>query len=462
MAYRRKRGLPPFAHGSFGTDHDSSEMPRPQSGSTSDPEPTSLSPRDTHAHAVQRWTPEDDERQVVDHVRLLWGRRRLVLACTLVGAVAGLAAGLFSPRAYEAQTILGVSQSKLDESQRGQPADAVLGTFRSILTSQAIARQMVRDFRLDQPPHRMTVAQFLVRAVRLEAIPSTTLLDLRVTLADPQVAAQVANAMAKRSAAIGEALTREEAVHARDAIAAQLEDSRANLDKISQQLENAKKVAQVELREKDIEAILDQRTELRELIVEAAGERAALERAEEELATRERIQTLNRSIDADPALAEAARSAGGQNILGLTLKDQEVNPAYDNLDEEVALARARVADLERRLAQLTKQHKLEESSLPLLSKLYESQRRIARLETDLEIARAVYVDVATRHEQARVQVASRSARLLVIDAAVPPTLPVSRHLLRNLVLGAVAGLLLAVVYVLSSRTLAVLRQASPG
>ncbi|MGH9161292.1 MAG: GNVR domain-containing protein, partial [Vicinamibacteraceae bacterium] len=119
---------------------------------------------------------------------------------------------------------------------------------------------------------------------------------------------------------------------------------------------------------------------------------------------------------------------------------------------------ARVADLERRLAQLTKQHDLENSSLPLLSKLYESQRRIARLETDLEIARAVYVDVATRHERARVQVASRSARLLVIDPAVAPTVPVSRHVLRNLALGAVAGLLLAMAYALLSPTITALRQ----
>jgi uncharacterized protein involved in exopolysaccharide biosynthesis len=435
-------------------------MLRPQSGSNPGPAPASLSSHDIHRPQGQRWAPDDDEHQLFDYARQLWDRRRLLVVLTLVGGLGGLATGLLAPRAYEAQTILGVSQSKLDENAGGQPADALLGTFRSILTSQAIARQMVSDFRLNQPPHNMTAAQFLIRAVTVEAIPSTTLLSLRVTLADPALTAKVANEMAERSAEVGRALTLEEAVQARDGIAAQVKESRQNLDQIAQQLEDAKKEAQVELREKDIEAILEQRTELRELMVEAAGERAGLERAEAELATRERIQTLNRSIDADPALAEAARSAGAQNILGLTLKDQEVNPAYDNLDEEVALARARVADLEQRLARLTKQHNLEDANLPLLSQLYESQRRIARLETDLEIARDVYVDVATRYEQARVQVASRSARLLVIDPAVPPTMPISRHLLRNLVLGAVAGLLLAILYVLSSRTITALRQAS--
>ncbi|MPZ17080.1 MAG: hypothetical protein GEV06_04070 [Luteitalea sp.] len=434
-------------------------MLTPPSGSNPGPDPTSLAGHDTHRPPVQRWTPEDDEHQILDHVRLLWGRRRLVIVLTLVGGLGGLAAGLLATRAYEAQTILGVSQTQLDASQREQPADALLGTFRSILTSQAIARGIVRDFRLNQPPHEMTAAQFLIRAVTVEAIPSTTLLNLRVTLADAALAANVANAMANRSADIGKALTLEEAVQARDGIAAQVKESRENLDKIAQQLEETKKEAQVELQEKDIDAILEQRGELRELIVEAAGERAALERAEEELAKRERIQTLSRSIDADPALAEAARSSGTQSILGLTLKDEAVNPTYDKLDEEVALARARVTDLERRRTQLTTQHNLKGVSIPLLNRLYESQRRISRLETDLEIARVVYVDVATRYEQARVQVASRSARLLVIDPAVPPTVPVSRHLLRNLVLGAVAGLLLAIVYVLSSRTIAALRQA---
>lgn len=433
-------------------------MLRPQPGVGSDSESPSHPPDDARTQATHRPASAEDEHQLFEYMRLLWGRRLLLALLTLVGGAAGLAVGLLATRTYEAQLILGVIQSKLDQEGQDQPAEVLLGNFRSILTSQAIARSIVTDFRLDQPPYGLTAAQFLLRAVTVENIPTTTLLDLRVHLADPDLAAKVANGMAARSVELSKGLTVEEAVQVRDGIAAQVDESRQNLDEIAQQLEEAKKKAQVELLEKDIETMLDQRSDLRDIIVEIAGERAGLGRAEEELTKRDRVQTLNRSIDADPTLAEASRSAGVANILGLTLKDEEVNPTYEILDEEVALSRARLTGLEQQQAQLAKSQNLDESSLPLLSRLYESQRRIARLETDLEIARQVYVDVATRYEQARVQVASRSAQLLVVDEATPPSIPVSRHLLRNLVLGAVAGLLLAMVYVLMSQAITALRQ----
>jgi uncharacterized protein involved in exopolysaccharide biosynthesis len=433
----------------------SSKMLRSQPEFDSTPDPRTS--HEIRGESVTRGPAlAEDELQLLAHVRSLWNRRLLLLVFALIGGGIGLTASVLATPMYEGHLILGVIQSKLYQEGDQQPASVLLGNFRSILTSQAIARTVVRDFNLQAPPHELTAAQFLVRAVTVETIPGTTLLDLRVRLADPELAANAANSMAERSVELSKGLTVEEAVQVRDSIAAQVQESRQNLDKIAQQLEEAKKEGQVELQESDIDTLLDQRADLRELAVEIAGERARLKKAEEELGKRERIQTLNRSIDADPALAEMSRNAGVKSVLGLTLQDQQANPTYAILDEEVALARARLTELEQRRAQLSKTQNLDESTLPLLSRLYESQNRISRFETDLEIARQVYVDVATRYEQARVQVASRSAQLLVVDEATPASRPVSRHLVRNLVLGAVAGLLVAILYVLISRAVAAL------
>ncbi|HYU02640.1 MAG TPA: hypothetical protein VEL02_02245, partial [Jatrophihabitantaceae bacterium] len=62
--------------------------------------------------------------------------------------------------------------------------------------------------------------------------------------------------------------------------------------------------------------------------------------------------------------------------------------------------------------------------------------------------------VATAYETARVQVASRSAQLEILDAAVVPDRPASRHVARSAVIGLFAGFVLALIVaaILSTRT----------
>jgi hypothetical protein len=53
--------------------------------------------------------------------------------------------------------------------------------------------------------------------------------------------------------------------------------------------------------------------------------------------------------------------------------------------------------------------------LAKLSLLYQKEMMLSRLQTEYDIAKAVYIDVSTRYEQARLQVAGRSAQLQLID-----------------------------------------------
>jgi uncharacterized protein involved in exopolysaccharide biosynthesis len=55
------------------------------------------------------------------------------------------------------------------------------------------------------------------------------------------------------------------------------------------------------------------------------------------------------------------------------------------------------------------------------------------------------VDVSKRYEQARLQVAGRSAQLQLMDAALPPDRPVSRHVVRNTAFALVVGFMLTAI-----------------
>ena len=85
--------------------------------------------------------------------------------------------------------------------------------------------------------------------------------------------------------------------------------------------------------------------------------------------------------------------------------------------------------------------------------LYTKEAETERLQTELALSKQVYLDVSNRYEQARIQVASRSAQLQMIDQAVPPEIPVSPRVIRDTVFAtaltvvAAAGLLLLVAVV---------------
>ena len=65
----------------------------------------------------------------------------------------------------------------------------------------------------------------------------------------------------------------------------------------------------------------------------------------------------------------------------------------------------------------------------------------------MELSRRVYVDAASRYEAARLQVASRSAQLQVIDKAVPSKTPISPRIVRDTA-GAIALAVIAASAVL--------------
>ena len=106
------------------------------------------------------------------------------------------------------------------------------------------------------------------------------------------------------------------------------------------------------------------------------------------------------------------------------------------------------AFLERKKAQIVDVRKLGAPELAALTRLYQVESQLSDLVMQRDLASRVYLEVATAYETARLQVAGRSAQLQIIEPAVPPDLPLSRHVARNTLLAAVVGLMLSVFGVL--------------
>ncbi len=394
----------------------------------------------------QESASDEDEFDLMQYMVVLWRYRLVIAIGTILCAVAAFVATMLTPRTYEATVKLLVSPPKTGAAGEVGPTISV-ATFRSLIENQSLCAEIVEEFGLNKPPHRITAGQFVTGMVRVEAIRDTSVILVRVALWDPDLAAKVANRMAQAAEGLAAKLSREETTSARDFIRAQLDESRKRLDLAEANLESFRKKAQLELLRKDVDAMLGQRATLLELVVGIQAERARLARAEAQLAARKRIETLTRSIDMDPAAMEAARrgGVGSGSVLPLQLRNESVDPVYEDLDKVAAESRTKLAGLEKQWAELVDVRKLDRDQQARLSLMYTEEAALSRLQTEYDISKEVYVDVSKRYEQARLQVAGRSAQLELMDAALAPDRPVSRHVIRNTGVALLAGLLLSTV-----------------
>jgi uncharacterized protein involved in exopolysaccharide biosynthesis len=150
------------------------------------------------------------------------------------------------------------------------------------------------------------------------------------------------------------------------------------------------------------------RQRLESLATERAIRQTRLEEAEKELAKEPRLITLEREITADPAVAAAIAQGGNlRDLLGLKLKNQELNPTHLKLLSTALDLRADLAALDR------EEKALKEEEAKLAPLVQDLQRRIAeeeatraRLLTELDTARDIY-NAVYRYAESLKKVASR-------------------------------------------------------
>jgi uncharacterized protein involved in exopolysaccharide biosynthesis len=386
----------------------------------------------------------ESEADLLSLAMIVWSRKWIVTGAGLVAGVIALVWGLLTPPTYEAAVRLVVTPPKTAVTGDIAPQVSV-ATYRALVENQSLAAQVLAESKLDLPPFNFSVQDFIREGLSVDTIRDTNVIVIKVRLRDAQMTARVANRLAVLSVELAQRLNQEEIVRARDAIQTQVTLSKDKLDSLQAGLEEFKKKTQIELLEKDVDAILDQREGLLRLVVDVQAEKAWLAAAEEQLAKRSRVISLTRTIDGDPALMEAAREAGGnpKSLLGLQMKDEYVSKAYEELETLVGESRTRLSRLERRKQELVDVRKLDAAALAQLSRLYEAEMELARRTLEFDLAQKVYETVATRLEESRLQVVGRTAQLQVMDQALAPTRPVAPKIARNAIIGLCAGVLLA-------------------
>jgi len=429
-----------------------------------------MAPDTDHAHARDARRGGNGslgDSPLAEYLHALWRFRWLLVGGSVVAAVvAYLIALTLTPR-FEASAVLMVTASKTGEQVATSGLD--VRNFRAFVQNQTLAAEVIKEFGLRTTPQRL-----LDNNVNVQDVRATNLLTVSVTAPDPQLAARIANAMAARAVGLSRSVEQAESVVARDVIKGQLDAARERLTQSRAALETYQREAQVELLEKRINVLTEQQAEVQTMTVDIEGQRAYLRQAEHDLSQQDRVRGVQRSVqlqepravdddarrerersatEADRQRAQQAARASDQQLeekpgatampapepppparpryqepeaepparaeLRDALVDPYINPSYEILQQQVTSVRSRVAQLERKRAEMLKARS-SNGQLPALADFYTRKARQNELEMQQKLAEKIYVDVATRFEQARLQIAARSAQLQVLDPALPP------------------------------------------
>jgi uncharacterized protein involved in exopolysaccharide biosynthesis len=420
-----------------------------------------------------RYADYDAEIDIGRYLLALWRQRLLIAGATIVCGVLAFVVSSMSKLTYEATAQLIVSRSTFGETNQPPQQAVSITSFRAMLDNQAVAAETVKEFGLDKAPFGLTVSSLLGGIVSSEVVPGTDVITVKVRLPDPALAARVANAFAERAVKLAERLSQEDVGVARSTIKSQVDEAAVRLNEARARLETFKKAAQLDLMQADVTSLLNQRSELVTLMVDIESEKARLKSAEDELAKQEPNRNARTVLDVGGALdklseQERARQKADQGPPNANARDRAkqtaedrdfgvrsdaispyVDPVYEILRQQVATSRIRLAGLERRRSEMIRSLKLDAPQLARLSEMYSRQLEMERLETDYDLARDAYMNASTRYGEARLQGVASSARLQQLDTAVPPDQPVSRHRLRNAVIGLAAGLLVSALAVIA-------------
>jgi protein tyrosine kinase modulator len=374
----------------------------------------------------------------------------LVVASLLAGA-AGFAVSRTKPVLYEGvTTVLVLPPSKLDVRT------ASTANFRALLENLTHSLQVITELGLDKPPFSLTPQRFHDEALQVEEIPGTNLVKVRVRLTDPTRAMEAARRLVQKAVSLNTEISRREGTSIRDLLKAHLDEASAQFKTAEMQLLAFQRSAQIELLQRDTDAIMYERGELLSLTIDIESERARLSTAEAEISKQQRFLSVGRSVGSEEALRRAAEG-DRNNPANSALKDAQtldltnpfINPVYQTLEFQIASSRARLAALQQQRRQLVEVKKIGGVQLKELSELYSRQIELARLQTNYDLAKKVYSDVRVRYEATRSEEVGSSAVLQVVDDAIPPDRPLSRQGAKSTALGLALGFISAAVVALA-------------
>jgi len=405
--------------------------------------------------------PYTDEIDLREYIMVLWRCRKMILALFLAAVLAsGLISFLVLPPVYEAKATLQINippvapvkgNSALETLLQSLAASqqASMESYRFQATNPMLLQRVQEKLKLDPEKYSF---QKLKDAIKVENPENTNLIEITVSNTDPVLAKNLANTLAEEYIAFLNDLRSSRLEQSSSAIEIQLKHEEETLNSVleeyRQYLSQPRGVKELEAEEQSQLALLTSfKSNLLTTQIELQGTRQALNAAETRLAETPPLLVTTKYLGDEPLLQDIAREKSGrstEDLAGLALKSEEVNPVYIALAEDVNKYRVSIARLEEKMAALQQailaiEKKLQSIQAELVQKKAVKERyevRVSNLEQN-------YRSLLARVEDTRISSSlDTSTQTRLVAPAVVPQLPVKPNKKLNVAVAGVLSLML--------------------
>ena len=354
-----------------------------------------------------------------------------------------------SPKIYRATTYVLVSESKVHPDVSRPDWDyTFLPTYIQFVDNDALAMETVKHFHLDGAPYHLTPHRFLRGSVDTQVVKNSRLLQIDVDFPDAQLAAELANYLAKGAAELNARINDVDTVNTQTFLKRRLDEASAHLAEARAKSLDVQRRAHLEDRERQLKILLDEKEviarQVEDLRSAAAQSKQKSASLAESLSAEPRTVQLKKSIVSDRFLERAAQSlpADKQDLLSAT--EETSNPIRQELAQELAESKASAAadqaGLDVVVARLSQ---IDAETAGLTAELAQLRSAVDESEENAKLAREGY-EIATRdYLNASVTVTARSEDLKPVSPAIIPENPIRPRILLNTIAAGLLGLVVS-------------------
>jgi capsular exopolysaccharide synthesis family protein len=411
------------------------------------------------------------------YAELLWRRRFLLLAAALGGLALGVLGSELQVPRYQARTLLQVmppnptSLTVTDALvQTGNPIRdrQFFNTQLNVLHSRAIAERVVDKLKLaDHPAFRgQEPAGAFLRAVAVEPVPETYVVEVRVTHDDPKDAALWANTLADVYMDYSIEGQVETAKRAYQWVTDRLAETQTGMQEAQDRLIESYEGQDLFVPEGSVSAITTSITKLNEDHIQAQARRIDLEAQLGEFAE---MRRRGRPVDAIPQVGGDGRVAEiNAQVQALSLdlaklreKYKEGHPEVQRVQVQMQQLRkdkeARIGEIEESLRAEYRQLQRREAELKDAidahkGKAAEQSRKLTELESlkkQAESRAGLYSVLLQKLNETNIAASIQNNNVRLLDRAIVPSSPVWPRKRQIALLSLVGGLLLGAAFVLA-------------
>lgn len=388
----------------------------------------------------------------------------------IITAICVLVAGVYSffiiDPTYEAKSVLMASfatDKLVNISKNGDSVEGILNTistypvltiqtYKEQIKSPKILQQVIEDLNLSE---KEITRVGLRDMIALEAIKDTNLIEIKVSSSDPELAANIANAMSTRFTEFVTDLSKQQASKSSKFLKAQIESEKSKLDEASLELKRimaqprgvdelaSEQAAKLTLLSEYKVGVVEKEVALNKL-------KAGLAAAEEELKNTPQILVTNKSVSEDQLLGRIVSEKNNMSAVeasSITMKNEEVNINYIELSTKVAEYKILVSETTKELELMkSKIDQTQKEIEKIQSELAEKKHELNLVQRNVDIAQGTYDAFLKKYEEIRVAETTEmgESTINIVSPALVPIRPVGPRKMLNVAIAGVLGIMLGV------------------